>query len=662
MNLNVQIAYWANMLDESFDVEKFLCEDKEGKNINRAEKWIKDNHPELIGKELNGRVMSKARDVVTQIRHDIPSARLPYEVDSNGQRKKIKLSNGDIVDKGTCKYLPGVCRIYLNELPKKTQDQAQLVRLTTRLSDLVNVIALQFDKDFGDDDQGRDFDGMSFDELEAKYGKYVEDLKKREREATQSDSNKTKKNEDYTIVRINSFVDAKKFSQYVSWCVTKEKYYFDDYTANGENQFYFAIRKDFKTVSKKDPSYATSMLAILVNSDGSMDSSNGCTSRLNNGGRFMDPRQVQDLLGVDFYKTFKPRTVDELLDAFKKKAIPSKIADKLGGIETKLGLHLVKNNRVQTWKKVYKGKEGKCYTYDHFIWFDSNGNVIDVPMEIGGDFVCEDCRFLTSLKGAPKKVYGDFTCMNCASLTSLEGAPLEVGKGFYCSECTSLKSLEGAPLEVKDLFSCTGCTSLTSLKGAPKKVGGRFSCSSCTSLTSLKGAPKKVGGRFYCDGCTSLTSLEGAPLEVGKGFCCDNCTSLTSLKGAPQKVAQDFFCQECTSLTSLEGAPQDIGGDFDCLGCTSLTSLKGSPKKVGGRFYCDGCTSLTSLEGAPLEVDRDFDCSNCISLTSLEGAPQKVGRKFKFDNTKISLRQKQSYFSWLQTNPIENYHEISVSH
>ena len=84
MNLNVQIAYWANMLDESFDVEKFLCEDKEGKNINRAEKWIKDNRPELIGKELNGRVMTRARDVVTQIRHDIPSARLPYEVDSNG--------------------------------------------------------------------------------------------------------------------------------------------------------------------------------------------------------------------------------------------------------------------------------------------------------------------------------------------------------------------------------------------------------------------------------------------------------------------------------------------------------------------------------------------------------------------------------------------------
>ena len=72
------------MLDDCFNKDRFLFEDKEGKNINRAERFIKQNHPELIGKEINGRVMSRARDVVTQIRHDIPSARLPYEVDSNG--------------------------------------------------------------------------------------------------------------------------------------------------------------------------------------------------------------------------------------------------------------------------------------------------------------------------------------------------------------------------------------------------------------------------------------------------------------------------------------------------------------------------------------------------------------------------------------------------
>ena len=122
MNFSNQIYYWAHMLDEAFSKDQFLFEDIEGKNINRAEKWIKQNRPDLIGREINGRIMTRARDVVTQIRHDIPSARLPYEIDSTGQRKKIKLSNGDIIDKGTCKYLLGVCRIYLNDIPKKTSD------------------------------------------------------------------------------------------------------------------------------------------------------------------------------------------------------------------------------------------------------------------------------------------------------------------------------------------------------------------------------------------------------------------------------------------------------------------------------------------------------------------------------------------------------------
>ena len=616
MTTQQQIYYWAHMLDDCFNKDRFLFEDKEGKNINRAEKWIKANRPELIGKEINGRVMSRARDVVTQIRHDIPSARLPYEVDSNGQRKKIKLSNGDIIDKGTCKYLPGVCRIYLDDLPSKTDDQAQLVKLTSRLSDLVNVIGLHFDKDFSDDDQGRDFNGMSFDQLEAKYGQYVEELKRREREEAKSSLSKSKKNKDYRIVRIDSFEDAQKFSNYVSWCVTEDDGYFDDYTHKGESRFYFVLRKDFKTISKNDPSYATSMLAILINPDGSMDSNNGCTSRDNDGGRFMNPKQVQDLLGVDFYKTFKPLSIDKIIAKYKSEAIPSKIADKLGGIETPYGLYFVKNGKVQAWKKAYYGPEGNCYAYDYLFWFDDDGNRINAPLEVDEDFDCYDCDSLKSLEGAPQKVGGKFDCSNCKSLTSLEGAPKEVGGKFDCSNCKSL----------------------TSLEGAPKEVGGIFSCYDCKSLTSLKGAPQKIGGDFDCSGCKSLASLEGSPKEVGRDFNCAICTSLTSLEGAPQKVGRDFDCPDCTSLTSLKGAPQKVDGNFGCSECNALTSLKGAPQKVGGSFYFRKCTSLTSLEGAPQEIGGDFNC----------------------DGTKISPRQKQSYLSQLQKNPTGNYNEQTV--
>ena len=93
---------------------------------------------------------------------------------------------------------------------------------------------------------------MSFDELEAKYGKHIEELKRKEREEAKSSLSNLKKNEDYEIVKIESFDDAKKFSPYVSWCVTKRNGYFDNYTNGGEKTFYFAVRKDFKTVPKDD--------------------------------------------------------------------------------------------------------------------------------------------------------------------------------------------------------------------------------------------------------------------------------------------------------------------------------------------------------------------------------------------------------------------------
>lgn len=49
MNFKQQLYYWTHMLDEAMEDKCLLTEDKEGKNINRAEKWIKDNHPEIIG-------------------------------------------------------------------------------------------------------------------------------------------------------------------------------------------------------------------------------------------------------------------------------------------------------------------------------------------------------------------------------------------------------------------------------------------------------------------------------------------------------------------------------------------------------------------------------------------------------------------------------------
>lgn len=91
MNFSNQIYYWAHMLDEAFSKDQFLCEDIEGKNINRAEKWIKTNHPEVIGRKLENGVIITPRVLTQEIRNTMPNVRL-----------------------ADCKFLVGITRLYFD--------------------------------------------------------------------------------------------------------------------------------------------------------------------------------------------------------------------------------------------------------------------------------------------------------------------------------------------------------------------------------------------------------------------------------------------------------------------------------------------------------------------------------------------------------------------
>ena len=168
----------------------------------------------------------------------------------------------------------------------------------------------------------------------------------------------------------------------------------------------------------------------------------------------------------------------------------------------------------------------------------TNGMFIFTVCE--GDFNCQYCKALTSLKGAPKYVQGNFDCYLCSSLTSLEGAPEEVGGEF----------------------SCKGCDSLISLKGSPKKVGKSFVCSCCYSLTSLEGAPEEVGESFDCYGCKNLISLKGAPKKIDSIFMCYNCYSLTSLKGAPEEVRGTFYCDDRFTEDDVRKYCKNVGNIY----------------------------------------------------------------------------------------------------
>ena len=129
---------------------------------------------------------------------------------------------------------------------------------------------------------------------------------------------------------------------------------YNSYTKDGIGLFYFCLKDGFENVQKVEgegcplDEYGKSMIAISVNDDGSLNTAT-CRWNHDNGGNdniFKDAKEVSQFFGVNFFDTFKPRSVDELLAKFKKEAVPSKIADKLGGIETRNGLHVVKDGRV----------------------------------------------------------------------------------------------------------------------------------------------------------------------------------------------------------------------------------------------------------------------------------------------------------------------------
>ena len=442
---------------------------------------------------------------------------------------------------------------------------------------------------------------------------------------------------DYEIVKIDSYQDASRYKKYTSWCVTQNNSHFESYSCDGINQFYFCLKKGFENVKKDNKDaplneYGLSMISVCVDYNGMPLY---VTTRYNhefegeNNENLCSPRQVSEVINMNFFEVFKPSKKGEKFNKYKIQeklengADINSLFDKVDKITN--DFYLVQNDKKQSF--IYKKKlvsDWFKFTFDikkiKFIEEKNDKPVIDYD----GDVILK-CK-MSSLPIYFNRVGGYFGCFN-DELTTLEGAPREVGGDFICFS-NKLTSLEGAPEKVGGHFDC-GHNKLTSLEGSPREVGGDFSCSS-NKLTSLEGAPREVGRDFVCAN-NNLTSLEGAPEKVGRDFVCTH-NNLTTLEGAPERVGGDFNCYS-NNLTSLEGAPREVGGFFSCV-YNNLTSLEGAPEKVGRDFSCYN-NKLTTLKGAPREVGGYFDCSN-NKLTSLEGGPREVGGDFHCSGNKLT--------------------------
>lgn len=135
---------------------------------------------------------------------------------------------------------------------------------------------------------------------------------------------------DYEIVRIDSFEQAHTYSEYVDWCIVYSERMFKSYTAEGFNQFYFCLSKDYKIInnsintntsnSKPLDKYGLSMIAVSVNENGEL---NTCTCRWNhnhNGNdSIMDAVQISKVINRNFFETFKPNNIwKERIETIKR--------------------------------------------------------------------------------------------------------------------------------------------------------------------------------------------------------------------------------------------------------------------------------------------------------------------------------------------------------
>ena len=221
--------------------------------------------------------------IISTIHHDVPS--LKFDKD---------------------KFLLGVCR-YVTD--RQLSDALSIFHI----NDILNYIHCAGHTD----DFDENLNGKSVNEL---YEMFREPIKQMiEKDKLRSASQQFNGGSQYRIIPINSYEEAKPYGKYTPWCITQAKSHFDGYTKYGE-RFYFCLKDGFKNVPKDDDGaplneYGLSMISVLVKPDGNLFVT---TTRYNhdfngeNNPELHTAEQLEKVLNVPFYQTFKPYTREEL--------------------------------------------------------------------------------------------------------------------------------------------------------------------------------------------------------------------------------------------------------------------------------------------------------------------------------------------------------------
>ncbi len=313
-----------------------LLLENEGTNMKRARKYL----------ESKGYSPEQRQETLDSIRTDIPNSRLQQ-----------------------CKFLLGVTRLYMEGQLNDGNAIANLNKTLKYVASDAHVNEYDFN-----------LNGENLDTLVQRFaGVSKSDL---EQSRNASNARQLTVNNDYTTVPIDSPEEASKYGKYTSWCVTHDKNMYNSYTNNGSGRFYFCLRKGFENEPKVEgdgcplDSYGLSMIAVSVTMEGEV---NTITCRWNhdNGGNdnVMNIEQLEDVIGRNFYQTFKPYTreelhakgvilLDEVQDLLDSGKNPEEIFDYYGNFNE--GLAMVRLNGKYNFINI----EGRLSSQ----WFDWCGD------------------------------------------------------------------------------------------------------------------------------------------------------------------------------------------------------------------------------------------------------------------------------------------------
>ncbi len=319
--------------NKKINFEKFVNES--GNRMNKLI-HINENKLSLITESQESKSIAAAKKLVMQ--------RLGYNEQDADEFVRIKL-RGDIPSLRGAeggKFILGVTRMYCDGELRDAETIGKLNKTLKLVSSKEYI-----------NEYDRNLNGLSAEELISKFKDTLDNILGIDRNELSSMELMT--NNDYEIVRIDSFEDANKYGAYTSWCITHDPYMFDEYTNEGANQFYFCLRHGFENVPREKgencplDEYGLSMIAVSVDGNGSL---NTCTCRWNhdNGGDddIMDTKEISSLIGRNFYDVFKPNNNWEELMASVKEGIANgvdlgQIFDGVG--EPSNGFRLVKLKR-----------------------------------------------------------------------------------------------------------------------------------------------------------------------------------------------------------------------------------------------------------------------------------------------------------------------------